>query len=105
MVRAIHGAIFADEGALNARPQRVVQSILRTSGLSTYKTERSRRVIHLRQETIMPRFHVSCQIEYIVAIPSTLILNIHPQCNGSQTVVEERFVVKPQVKTEEFTTP
>jgi transglutaminase-like putative cysteine protease len=53
----------------------------------------------------MPRFVVSCEIEYAVAFPSTLILNIHPQCNGSQNIVEECFVVEPGLETEEFTTP
>lgn len=48
------------------------------------------------------QFHVSCRIEYDVAFPSTLILNIHPQRNSAQTIVEERLTVEPRVKVEEF---
>lgn len=53
----------------------------------------------------MPRFEVSCQIEYEIAFPSTLILNIYPQRNESQTVVDEKFTVSPKVNVEEFTIP
>lgn len=53
----------------------------------------------------MPRFLVSCHLEYDVAFPSTLILNIHPQRNGTQTIVDERLRIEPRLKVEEFTTP
>jgi transglutaminase-like putative cysteine protease len=53
----------------------------------------------------MPRFEVSCQIEYEIAFPSTLILNIYPQRNESQTVVDENLTMTPQIKVEEFTIP
>lgn len=53
----------------------------------------------------MPRFEVSCQLEYEMAFPSTLILNIYPQRNESQTVIEEKLEVTPQVNLEEFTIP
>jgi transglutaminase-like putative cysteine protease len=53
----------------------------------------------------MTRFQVSCQIHYDIAFPSTVILNIHPECNGSQTIIEEQFVVEPKLETEEFTIP
>jgi transglutaminase-like putative cysteine protease len=53
----------------------------------------------------MPRFHVSCHIDYEIAFPTTLILNVHPQCNGAQTIVEERVVVEPSLEVEEFTVP
>jgi hypothetical protein len=53
----------------------------------------------------MPRFQVSCQIKYQVAFPSTLILNVHPQCNSSQKIVEEHLKVEPRVALDEFTTP
>jgi transglutaminase-like putative cysteine protease len=48
-------------------------------------------------------FHVSCDLEYTVAFPSTLFLNIHAQRNASQTILDEQFVVKPRVKISEFT--
>jgi len=47
-------------------------------------------------------FHVSCELEYTARIPSTLILNVHAQRNGSQTVVEEQFAVEPPVPIQEF---
>jgi transglutaminase-like putative cysteine protease len=48
------------------------------------------------------RFQVSGRLEYDVAQPSTLILNIHAQRNPSQTILEEHFSVEPYVKVEEF---
>ncbi|MDB5392411.1 MAG: Transglutaminase-like superfamily protein, partial [Planctomycetaceae bacterium] len=53
----------------------------------------------------MPRFEVACQIEYEIAFPSTLILNIYPQRNESQTVIDEKLQIHPQVSVEEFTIP
>lgn len=49
------------------------------------------------------RFLVSCELQYDVEFPSTLILNIHPQCNAAQTIVEERLTIEPRIKVEEFT--
>jgi transglutaminase-like putative cysteine protease len=48
-------------------------------------------------------FHVSCELEYTARFPSTLILNVHAQRNASQTILDEKFVVEPQVKVTEFT--
>jgi transglutaminase-like putative cysteine protease len=48
------------------------------------------------------RFQVSGRLEYDVAQPSTLILNIHAQRTPSQTILEEHFSVEPYVKVEEF---
>jgi transglutaminase-like putative cysteine protease len=48
-------------------------------------------------------FHVSCDLEYTIRFPSTLILNIHAQRNPSQTILDEKFVVEPAVKVSEFT--
>jgi transglutaminase-like putative cysteine protease len=48
-------------------------------------------------------FEVSCQIEYAVQFPSTLILNVHAQRNGSQTVLKEEFTVEPSIRAGEFT--
>src|SRR4051812_7057451 len=48
------------------------------------------------------RFNVSCQLEYDVSFPSTLILNMHAQRNSMQTILEERFSVEPRLKVDEF---
>jgi len=34
-----------------------------------------------------------------------MILNIHPQCNESQKVIEEQFLIEPPLETEEFAIP
>ncbi len=48
------------------------------------------------------RFNVSCQLEYDVAFPTTLIMNILPQRNAAQTIVEEQLTIEPRVRVEEF---
>ena len=48
-------------------------------------------------------FHVSCQLEYAIKFPSTLILNVHAQRTASQTVLEEQFAVEPKLRIGEFT--
>ncbi len=48
-------------------------------------------------------FNVSCQLDYAVRFPSTLILNVHAQRNASQTVLKEQFDVTPDVRVAEFT--
>jgi transglutaminase-like putative cysteine protease len=48
-------------------------------------------------------FHVSCDLEYTLKFPSTLILSVHAQRNASQTILDERFAVTPSVKVTEFT--
>jgi len=47
-------------------------------------------------------FHVSCSLEYAAQFPSTLIMNIHAQRSASQTVLEEKFSIQPQIPTFEF---
>ena len=47
-------------------------------------------------------FKVSCHVKYDIALPSTLILNVHAQRNASQSVAEERFSVEPRTKVDEF---
>ena len=47
-------------------------------------------------------FHVSCELEYAVRFPSTLILNVHAQRSASQTVLQEEFVIDPKVRISEF---
>lgn len=49
------------------------------------------------------RFKVSCNLDYAINFPSTLILNVHAQRSASQAILEERFTVEPHVKVEEFT--
>ncbi len=49
------------------------------------------------------QFQVSCRLEYEIAFPSTLILNVHAQRNAAQTILEEKFVIEPKLKIEEFT--
>ncbi len=48
-------------------------------------------------------FRVSCEIEYVVRFPSTLILNVHAQRHAAQTVLDEQFTVEPRVKVSELT--
>jgi transglutaminase-like putative cysteine protease len=48
-------------------------------------------------------FEVSCELEYAVQFPSTLILNLHAQRSPSQTILEEHFTVEPRVRVGEFT--
>lgn len=50
------------------------------------------------------RFKVSCELEYEILQPSTLILNVHAQRSPSQSILEEKFVIEPRTKVEEFTT-
>jgi len=47
-------------------------------------------------------FNVSCELEYAIKFPTTLILSIHAQRNASQTVLEEQFTVEPRLKPTEF---
>ncbi len=47
-------------------------------------------------------FECSCDLEYGVRFPSTLILSIHAQRNGAQHVLEESFSVEPDLEYEEF---
>jgi transglutaminase-like putative cysteine protease len=47
-------------------------------------------------------FNVSCELEYAVSFPSTLILSLHAQRDSSQTVLEERFSIEPRVQFSEF---
>ena len=48
------------------------------------------------------RFSVASTLNYAVAQPSTLILNVHAQRTPSQIVVDEQFSVQPTVKVEEL---
>ena len=59
-------------------------------------------VAHSRSRLSM-LFHVSCELEYAIKFPSTLILNVHAQRTASQTVLEEQFAVEPKLRLSEFT--
>ena len=48
-------------------------------------------------------FHVACQLDYAVRIPSTLILNVQVQRTGTQKILSEQFSVQPHVNFAEFT--
>ena len=48
------------------------------------------------------RFKVSCQLEYDISFPSTLILNVHAQQNASQSILASGSLVEPRTKVEEF---
>jgi hypothetical protein len=47
-------------------------------------------------------FHVGCELDYAVSVPSTLILSVHAQRSAAQTILREQFSVEPQVKLTEF---
>jgi transglutaminase-like putative cysteine protease len=47
-------------------------------------------------------FNVSCEIDYEIRFPSTLILSVHAQRNSAQVVLEERFSIEPRVAFSEF---
>lgn len=48
------------------------------------------------------RFQVSGHLEYAIAFPSTLILNIQAQRSAGQVILDERLTIEPAVKVEEF---
>jgi transglutaminase-like putative cysteine protease len=50
------------------------------------------------------RFAVASTLNYSIAQPSTLILNVHAQRTPSQVIVNEQFTVEPAVKVEELAT-
>ncbi len=47
-------------------------------------------------------FNVASQLNYDVAFPTTLMLNVHAQRSASQTIMSEQFTVEPPLKFEEF---
>lgn len=47
-------------------------------------------------------FQISCELEYTVKFPSTLILSIYAQRNAAQTIRAEQFTIEPKVATHEF---
>jgi transglutaminase-like putative cysteine protease len=48
------------------------------------------------------KFNISAHLEYTISSASTLILNIQALRTPEQTVLQERFIVTPQVKVEEL---
>jgi transglutaminase-like putative cysteine protease len=48
-------------------------------------------------------FDVTCELEYSVRVPSTLILGVHAQQSAAQTIVSEQFSIEPAVDVTEFT--
>src|SRR5690242_8997418 len=47
-------------------------------------------------------FHVACELDYTVKVPSTLILSVHAQRSPAQTIREEQFPVEPHAKVTEL---
>ncbi len=50
------------------------------------------------------RFKVFSQVSYVMAGPSTLMVNVHALRNGAQKIERESFTVEPPVPCEEFVT-
>ena len=48
------------------------------------------------------KFDVFTQMEYVVRLPGTLILNIHALRTPHQTLLNEEFTVEPYIKVEEL---
>lgn len=49
------------------------------------------------------KFQVHSEVEYQVNSPSTLIFNIHALRTTNQSVINETFLVEPEMRIEEFT--
>lgn len=49
------------------------------------------------------KFDVTCQLEYEIEHPATLILNVHAQRNAAQTITDEQLVLEPSLPFEELT--
>lgn len=47
-------------------------------------------------------FNISCEIDYEIRFPSTLILSVHAQRNSAQVVLEEKFSIEPTATFSEF---
>jgi transglutaminase-like putative cysteine protease len=47
-------------------------------------------------------FNVSCEIDYEIRFPSTLILSLHAQRGSAQAVLAEQFAIEPKVAFSEF---
>lgn len=46
------------------------------------------------------KLKVSCDLEYEVLFPSTLILNLQAQHNAAQTILDEQLVIEPKLRVE-----
>ena len=51
------------------------------------------------------QFRLRCELQYEIATPTTLILNIEAQRGGRQRILGEAFTIEPQVQSEEHEVP
>ena len=51
------------------------------------------------------KFRLRCELQYEIATPTTLILNIEAQRGGRQRILGEAFTIEPQVSSEEYEVP
>jgi transglutaminase-like putative cysteine protease len=49
------------------------------------------------------KFDVTCELQYEIEHPATLILNVHAQRNLAQTITDEQLVLSPDLPFEELT--
>lgn len=51
------------------------------------------------------QFRLRCELQYDIATPTTLILNVEAQRGGRQRILGEAFTIEPQVQSEEHEVP
>lgn len=51
------------------------------------------------------QFRLRCELQYDIATPTTVILNVEAQRGGRQRILGEAFTVEPQVQSEEYEVP
>jgi transglutaminase-like putative cysteine protease len=49
------------------------------------------------------KLKIACDLQYEVKFPSTLILNVHAQHTPAQTILDERVVIEPELRSEVLT--
>jgi len=51
------------------------------------------------------QFRLRCELQYEIATPTTLILNVEAQRIGRQRILNEAFTISPQVQDEQYEVP
>ena len=51
------------------------------------------------------QFRLRCELQYDIASPTTVILNVEAQRGGRQRILGEAFTIEPQVQSEEYEVP
>ncbi len=51
------------------------------------------------------QFRLRCELQYDIATPTTVILNVEAQRGGRQRILGEAFTIEPQVQSEEYEVP